>query len=165
MLKCWTSLYTNLKISASAFISGYSHRSLFPIKNKNCYNCFGLSFLCSFIQLDLGQLQVTNKFSWHGCRESDASAVHIDVLHAEVELFMDLFKIPARICGNHYFINVQLQLLGVNMLVGINGCLGKPMIQESQGLEVYVRRSLRDVFRKVPTFSLEVVVIYFIKAF
>lgn len=51
------------------------------------------------------------------------------------------------------------------MLVGIDGCLGKPIIQEGQGLEVYVRRSLRDVFRKVPTFSLEVVVIYFIKTF
>jgi vacuolar protein sorting-associated protein 13A/C len=30
------------------------------------------------------------------------------------------------------------------------------MIQEGQGLDIYVRRSLRDVFRKVPTFSLEV---------
>ncbi|XP_031738035.1 uncharacterized protein LOC101213129 isoform X1 [Cucumis sativus] len=85
-----------------------------------------------FIQLDLGQLRVKNEFSWHGCPEKDASAVHIDVLHAEI--------------------------LGVNMLVGINGCIGKPMIQEGQGLEVYVRRSLRDVFRKVPTFSLEIVV-------
>lgn len=64
-----------------------------------------------------------------------------------------------------YFLYVQLQILGVNMLVGINGCIGKPMIQEGQGLEVYVRRSLRDVFRKVPTFSLEVVVIYYVKAF
>lgn len=47
------------------------------------------------------------------------------------------------------------------MSIGINGRLGKPMIQEGQGLDIYVRRSLRDVFRKVPTFSLEVVVIYF----
>lgn len=42
------------------------------------------------------------------------------------------------------------------MSVGVDGCLGKPMIQEGQGLDIYVRRSLRDVFRKVPTFSLEV---------
>lgn len=49
-----------------------------------------LSFSCSFIQLDLGQLQVTNEFSWHGCPEKDTSAVHIDVLHAEVELFMHI---------------------------------------------------------------------------
>ena len=42
------------------------------------------------------------------------------------------------------------------MSVGVNGCLGKPMIQEGQGLDIYVHRSLRDVFRKVPTFSLEV---------
>jgi vacuolar protein sorting-associated protein 13A/C len=42
------------------------------------------------------------------------------------------------------------------MSVGIDGCLGKPMIREGQGLDIFVRRSLRDVFRKVPTFSLEV---------
>lgn len=45
------------------------------------------------------------------------------------------------------------------MAVGINGSIGKPMIREGQGLDIYVRRSLRDVFRKVPTFSLEVKVI------
>ncbi|KAG2726780.1 hypothetical protein I3760_01G128300 [Carya illinoinensis] len=83
-----------------------------------------------FIQLDLGQLQVTNKFSWHGSPEKDPSAVRIDVLHAEI--------------------------LGINMSVGINGSIGKPMIREGQGFDVNVRRSLRDVFRKVPTFSLEV---------
>ncbi|KAH8501006.1 hypothetical protein H0E87_016007 [Populus deltoides] len=83
-----------------------------------------------FIQLDLGQLQVTNELSWHGSAEKDPSAVHIDVLHAEIQ--------------------------GINMSVGVDGCLGKPMIQEGQGLDIYVRRSLRDVFRKVPTFSLEV---------
>lgn len=43
--------------------------------------------LCSFIQLDLGQLQVSNEFSWHGS-EKDPSAVHIDVLHAEVDSFL-----------------------------------------------------------------------------
>jgi len=42
------------------------------------------------------------------------------------------------------------------MSVGIDGCLGKPMIREGQGLDIFVRRSLRDVFRNVPTFSLEV---------
>ncbi|XP_059444630.1 uncharacterized protein LOC132176414 [Corylus avellana] len=83
-----------------------------------------------FIQLDLGQLQVTNEFSWHGSPEKDPSAVHIDVLHAEI--------------------------MGINMSVGIDGFVGKPMIREGQGFDVYVRRSLRDVFRKVPTFSLEV---------
>ncbi|KAL5782083.1 hypothetical protein ACOSP7_007112 [Xanthoceras sorbifolium] len=83
-----------------------------------------------FIQLDLGQLQVKNEIIWHGRPEKDPSAVHIDVLHAEI--------------------------MGINMSVGINGRLGKPMVREGQGLDVYVRRSLRDVFRKVPTFSLEV---------
>lgn len=42
------------------------------------------------------------------------------------------------------------------MSVGIDGCLGKPMIREGQGLDIFVRRSLRDVFSKVPSFSLEV---------
>ncbi|XP_044485071.1 uncharacterized protein LOC123210663 isoform X2 [Mangifera indica] len=83
-----------------------------------------------FIQLDLGQLKVTNEINWHGSSEKDPSAVHIDVLHAEIT--------------------------GVNMSVGINGSLGKPMIQDGQGLDIFVRRSLRDVFRKLPTFSLEV---------
>ncbi|XP_059643008.1 uncharacterized protein LOC132284858 [Cornus florida] len=83
-----------------------------------------------FMQLDLGKLQVKNEFSWHGCPEKDPSAVHLDVLDAEI--------------------------LGINMAVGINGCIGKPLIREGREIHVYVRRSLRDVFRKVPTFSLEV---------
>lgn len=53
-----------------------------------------------------------------------------------------------------------LQILGINMSVGINGSIGKPMIREGQGFDVNVRRSLRDVFRKVPTFSLEVKVVF-----
>ncbi|TQD96908.1 hypothetical protein C1H46_017513, partial [Malus baccata] len=87
-----------------------------------------------FIQLDLGQLKVTNELSWYGSPEKDPSAVHIDVLHAEI--------------------------MGINMSVGIDGCLGKSMIREGKGLDVYVRRSLRDVFKKVPTFSLEVKLIH-----
>ncbi|KAK7291737.1 hypothetical protein RIF29_07114 [Crotalaria pallida] len=83
-----------------------------------------------FIQLDLGKLHIKNQFSWHGAREDDPSAVHIDLLHA--------------------------QILDINMSVGIGGCLGKPMVREGQGFDIFVRRSLRDVFRKVPTFSLEV---------
>lgn len=42
------------------------------------------------------------------------------------------------------------------MSVGINGSIGKPMIREGQGLDIFVRRSLRDVFKKVPTLSVEV---------
>lgn len=49
------------------------------------------------------------------------------------------------------------------MSIGVNGSIGKPMIREGQGLDVYVRRSLRDVFRKIPTFSLEVKVDPFVK--
>ncbi|GAB2300237.1 hypothetical protein Dimus_034275 [Dionaea muscipula] len=83
-----------------------------------------------YMQLDLGQLLVRNEFSWHGGLKNDPSAVHLDVLRAEIH--------------------------GINMAVGIDGCLGKPMIREGDGFVVSVRRSLRDVFRKVPTFSLEV---------
>ncbi|MQL90982.1 hypothetical protein Taro_023594, partial [Colocasia esculenta] len=83
-----------------------------------------------FLQLDLGQLHLCNSFSWHGCQDNDPSAVHLDILHIEVH--------------------------GINMAVGINGLLGKPMIREAQGLNMYVRRSLRDVFRKVPTAYVEV---------
>ncbi|XP_043709636.1 uncharacterized protein LOC122658659 isoform X2 [Telopea speciosissima] len=83
-----------------------------------------------FLQLELGQLQVRNEFSWHGCPDNDPSAVHLDVLHVEI--------------------------VGINVAVGVDSHIGKPMIQEAQGLHFYVRRSLRDVFRKVPTFSVEV---------
>ncbi|XP_052204938.1 uncharacterized protein LOC127809843 isoform X2 [Diospyros lotus] len=83
-----------------------------------------------FMQLDLGQLQLRNELSWHGCPDKDPSAVHLDILDAEI--------------------------LGMNMSVGIDGSIGKPMIREGQEIHVYVRRTLRDVFRKVPTFSLEV---------
>ncbi|CAN8243432.1 unnamed protein product, partial [Cochlearia groenlandica] len=83
-----------------------------------------------YIQLDLGQLEVSNEISWHGCPEKDPSAVRVDVLHAKIT--------------------------GLNMSVGINGSISKPMIREGQGLDIYVRRSLRDVFKKVPTFSVEV---------
>ncbi|KAL2906379.1 putative vacuolar protein sorting-associated protein 13F [Bienertia sinuspersici] len=82
---------------------------------------------CSFMQLDLGQLQIRNEFSWHGCPDDDPSAVHLDVLRAEI--------------------------LGINLSVGIDGCLGRPMMREGHGLVICVRRSLRDVFRKVPTHS------------
>ncbi|KAK2971030.1 hypothetical protein RJ640_025804 [Escallonia rubra] len=83
-----------------------------------------------FMQLDLGHLRVRNEFSWHGSTESDPSAVHLDILDAEI--------------------------LGINMAVGIDGNIGQPMIRDGQDIHVYVRRSLRDIFRKVPTLSLEV---------
>ncbi|XP_049360182.1 uncharacterized protein LOC125824878 [Solanum verrucosum] len=83
-----------------------------------------------FMQLDLGHLRVQNEFCWFGFPEKDPSAVHLDILDAEI--------------------------LGINMAVGINGRIGKPMIREGRDIHVYVRRSLRDVFRKVPTFVLEV---------
>lgn len=40
------------------------------------------------MQLDLGQLRVRNEFSWHGSREKDPSAVHLDILYAEVFVFV-----------------------------------------------------------------------------
>ena len=43
-----------------------------------------LIFVCSYIQLDLGQLEISNEISWHGCPEKDPSAVRVDALHAKV---------------------------------------------------------------------------------
>ncbi|WVZ75446.1 hypothetical protein U9M48_023496 [Paspalum notatum var. saurae] len=83
-----------------------------------------------YIQLDLGQLKVRNEFSWHGGEETDPSAVRLDVLHAEIN--------------------------GINMAVGINGTLGKCMIRDGHGINIEVRRSLRDVFRKVPILAMKV---------
>uniref|UniRef100_A0A175YPS3 Uncharacterized protein n=1 Tax=Daucus carota subsp. sativus TaxID=79200 RepID=A0A175YPS3_DAUCS len=83
-----------------------------------------------FIQLDLGHLRVGNEFSWHGYPDKDPSAVHLDILDVEI--------------------------LGINMAVGIDGCLGKSLIREAQGIHICVRRSLRDILRKVPTLSLEI---------
>lgn len=105
------------------------------------------------MQLDLGNLKVGNEFSWHGHPENDPSAVHLDILDAEVKLItlkheVFLIKIFDFDCG--------FQIIGINMAVGIDGCLGKPMIRDGQDIHIYVRRSLRDIFRKVPTLALEV---------
>lgn len=43
---------------------------------------------CSFMQLDLGHLRIKNEFSWHGYPEKDPSAVHLDILDAEVLFFL-----------------------------------------------------------------------------
>lgn len=51
---------------------------------------------------------------------------------------------------------ILLQIYGINMAVGVNGVLGKPMIREGREIHLFVRRSLRDIFRKVPNFALEV---------
>lgn len=59
-----------------------------------------------------------------------------------------------------FYSGIKLQILGINMFVGIDGFIGKPMIREGNGIDIYVRRSLRDVFKKVPTFSLEVKVTF-----
>lgn len=50
----------------------------------NCVNIINIISFCSFIQLDVGLLKVTNEITWHGFPEKDPSAVHLDVLHAEV---------------------------------------------------------------------------------
>jgi hypothetical protein len=42
------------------------------------------------------------------------------------------------------------------MAVGVNGTLGKCMIREGHGINVEVRRSLRDIFRKVPMLSMKI---------
>ena len=42
------------------------------------------------------------------------------------------------------------------MAVGVNGILGKCMIQDGHGINVEVRRSLRDIFRKVPILCMKV---------
>ncbi|GMP33236.1 hypothetical protein CsSME_00006650 [Camellia sinensis var. sinensis] len=52
----------------------------------------------SFMQLDLGQLQVRNEFSWHGCPEKDPSVVHLDVLDTETRNAIGLVA-PAIVAG------------------------------------------------------------------
>jgi len=61
--------------------------------------------------------------------------------------------------------HVIWQMHGINMAVGVNGHMGKPLIREGQGIHIQVRRSLRDVFRKVPTISIEVQVMIFFLVF
>ncbi|KAJ3675683.1 hypothetical protein LUZ60_004725 [Juncus effusus] len=84
-----------------------------------------------YMQLDLGKLKVKNRLSWHGDKDNDDhSAVHLDILHAEID--------------------------GINMAVGVDGVLGKPMVRQGQNMHIEVRRSLRDIYRNVPTMSIEV---------
>ncbi len=52
--------------------------------------------------------------------------------------------------------NDALQMTGINMVVGINGQSGKPMLRETKGLELKVQRPLRDLFKKVPELAIDV---------
>ena len=45
------------------------------------------------------------------------------------------------------------------MAVGVNGILGKSMIREGHGINIEVRRSLRDVFNRVPMLCMKFQVI------
>ncbi|KAL3679175.1 hypothetical protein R1sor_022131 [Riccia sorocarpa] len=83
-----------------------------------------------FMHMDLGHLEVFNTFHWHGGDKSEPSAVHIDVLSAEIT--------------------------DINMVVGIDGEPGKPMIDEASRIHVTVRRPLRDLFKKVPELQVDV---------
>lgn len=49
-----------------------------------------------------------------------------------------------------------LQISGINLVVGIGGVEGQPMIQEVQGLHVRVCRPLRDLFKRVPEVQIDV---------
>ncbi|XP_024542530.1 uncharacterized protein LOC9648284 isoform X1 [Selaginella moellendorffii] len=86
-----------------------------------------------FMEVDLGHLKLSNTFEWHGGSRDVVSAVHLDVLDVDIS--------------------------GVNMVVGIDGKAGKPMIQEAQGLHLTIRRPLRDLFQKVPEVQVDVQVL------
>ena len=49
-----------------------------------------------------------------------------------------------------------LQISDINMIVGMDGQEGKPMIQDVRGLNVRIRRPLRDLFRMVPEVQVDV---------
>ncbi|KAJ7520826.1 hypothetical protein O6H91_19G024000 [Diphasiastrum complanatum] len=83
-----------------------------------------------FMQLDLGRLEVYNIFEWHGGRRNEPSAIHLDVLSVEIT--------------------------GINMFVGIEGKLGKAMIQEASGVHIKVSRPLRDLFKQMPEVQVDV---------
>lgn len=51
------------------------------------------------------------------------------------------------------------------MAVGVNGTLGKCMIRDGHGINIEVRRSLRDIFRKVPMLCMNVQVIFYVFLF
>jgi hypothetical protein len=85
---------------------------------------FWVNFIAiRFMQLDLGHLEVHNSFEWHGGDKNDASAVHLDVLHAEVcahlvflSLETDIFPILAEKIISYSWLN-QLQLPLLNKQV------------------------------------------------
>ena len=52
-----------------------------------------------------------------------------------------------------------LQMTGINMVVGIYGQPGKPMLRETRGLLLKVQRPLRDLFKKVPELAIDVQVL------
>jgi hypothetical protein len=68
---------------------------------------FAIVCSCSYIQLDLGQLKVSNEFSWHGGKESDPSAVRLDILNAEVRMWMQI-----QFCD--YFQYIHLKCISIH---------------------------------------------------
>ncbi|KAH7429919.1 hypothetical protein KP509_09G071400 [Ceratopteris richardii] len=83
-----------------------------------------------FMRLDMGYLKLSNAFEWCGGSKYDDSAVHLDVLSAEIS--------------------------GINLVVGVGGIEGKPMIQDAQGISVRVCRPLRDLFKRTPMVQVDV---------
>ena len=46
----------------------------------------------------------------------------------------------------------------MNLFVGVHGVAGPPMVQRMAGLTVHAQRPLRDLFKKLPSLQLHVVV-------
>jgi len=134
--------------SASNFLCPTSSNVL--SYSVHCFYHYPCRLQCS---IDCGK---TNKAS-KCCITEYTSQIFFKFVFSQLNLTVSVsFNIDSLIC---------MQILGFNLAVGIDGCLGRSMIREGHGLLVCVRRSLKDVFRKVPTLSIEVRVILVISQY
>ncbi|XAR70581.1 hypothetical protein NMG60_11027484 [Bertholletia excelsa] len=77
-----------------------------------------------FLKLDIVHITVQNTFQWFGGTKNEMHAVHVEILTVLVE--------------------------DINVNVGCGAELGENIIQDVQGVNIVIRRSLRDLLHQVP---------------
>ncbi|XP_073111690.1 uncharacterized protein [Elaeis guineensis] len=78
-----------------------------------------------YLELDVLQITVQNKFEWIGGDKNEMNAIHLEMLTIKVK--------------------------DINLTVGTGTVVGENIIQDVKGLSVVIHRSLRDLLHQIPT--------------
>uniref|UniRef100_A0A2P2MGT2 Uncharacterized protein LOC105636609 n=3 Tax=Rhizophora mucronata TaxID=61149 RepID=A0A2P2MGT2_RHIMU len=78
-----------------------------------------------YLKLDVVHITVQNDFEWLCGSKSEMGAVHLEIL--------------------------TIQVADINLNVGTGTELGESIIQDVKGISIVIRRSLRDLFHKIPS--------------